>query len=113
MVLKRPGRHRSEGIREALEIGNGAGTQGSYSPRSPERSTPSDSLTCWGLLTVQALPAIGGMGGGDSGSELHAPFFSSACHLDLDARFGIQDFTLQGEPPVKSPAKAPPAAGFR
>ena len=52
------------------------------------------------------------MGGGDSGSELHAPFFYSACHLGLDARFGVQDLALQGEPPVESPALAPPAAGL-
>ena len=30
----------------------------------------------------------------------------------LDARFGVQDLALQGEPPVESPALAPPAAGF-
>ena len=36
----------------------------------------------------------------------------AACHLGLDARFGVQDLALQGEPPVESPALAPPAAGF-
>jgi hypothetical protein len=41
-----------------------------------------------------------------------APFFSSACHLGLDARFGVQDLAHRGEPPVESPALAPPAAGF-
>src|SRR3954447_4628485 len=41
-----------------------------------------------------------------------APFFSLACHLGLDARFGVQDVRNLGEPPAESPAPAPPAAGF-
>ena len=38
--------------------------------------------------------------------------FSSPCHLSCDARLGVQDLVvLLGEPPVESPAPAPPAAG--
>jgi hypothetical protein len=43
----------------------------------------------------------------------HSSFFSSPCHLSCDARLGVQDLVvLLGEPPVESPAPAPPAAGF-
>ena len=90
-------------------------------------------MTRWGLLTVQGLTRAKAEWGKAIAplTELwcqrhtrtesaslrclvtgHAPFFSSACHLGLDARFGVQDLALQGEPPVESPALAPPAAGF-
>jgi hypothetical protein len=43
----------------------------------------------------------------------HSSFFSSPCHLSCDARLGVQYLVvLLGEPPVESPAPAPPAAGF-
>jgi hypothetical protein len=40
----------------------------------------------------------------------HAPFFSSACHLGVDARFG-PGLDLLCEPPVKSPASGPTCGG--
>jgi hypothetical protein len=33
----------------------------------------------------------------------HEPFFVAACHMGFDARFGVQDLALLGEPPVEAP----------
>jgi hypothetical protein len=33
----------------------------------------------------------------------HEPFFPAACHMGFDARFGVQDLALLGEPPVEAP----------
>jgi hypothetical protein len=42
----------------------------------------------------------------------HAPFFSSACHLGVDARFGRELSPSFCEPPVKTPARPHRRRGF-
>ena len=91
-----------------------AGFGGEYRPsfRRPPRSSrscgPRSGVYAWVWRTVTPLGwrrTIVTLVG-------HGPFFPSACHLGLDARFGVQDVPNLGEPPVESPALAPPAAGF-
>ena len=42
----------------------------------------------------------------------HEPFFPAACHMGFDARFGVQDLALLGEPPVEAPPRPHLRRGF-
>jgi hypothetical protein len=42
----------------------------------------------------------------------HEPFFVAACHMGFDARFGVQDLALLGEPPVEAPPRPHLRRGF-
>ena len=42
----------------------------------------------------------------------HERFFSAACHIGFDARFGVQDLALLGEPPVEAPPRSHLRRGF-
>ena len=39
-------------------------------------------------------------------------FFAAACHMCFDARFGVQDLALLGEPPVEAPPRPHLRRGF-